>query len=62
MKNNVHSLGAMEGVGTKAIDPSEDGVAKTTNSSTTKIALMPFVEVGRIVHVLDANGKSFPVR
>lgn len=52
----------MEGMGTKAVDPSEDGVAKPTNTSTSKIALMPFVEAGRVIHVLDANGKTFPVR
>lgn len=52
----------MEAMETKAVDRNKDGVSESTNISTNKIALMPFTEAGCGVHVLDAEGNTFPVR
>ena len=52
----------MEGVERTTSDMSEDTAAKTEKNKGTKIALVPFVEAGPPVHLLDAAGKTFPAR
>lgn len=43
-------------------ETSDDRVAELKDQARRKIALMPFVEDGRLVHVFDGSGKAYPAR
>lgn len=56
------SLDSTEGMERFHTETSDDRVAKLNDQARRKIALMPFVEDGRLVHVFDGGGKAYPAR